>query len=345
MSRQGPAAVAAAAVHSGTESSDYETTDDEDEVQEPYLLTEEQEEQVLDFYKLPSMRPTTWNASLPNSDAGVVVTANGVVSAMVAEDEDDEDEDDEIMDESLAAADAAGMLTAQAHSQDKFVDLLDLATPAGRAAWHLAAATDPTVVPTFENFDPRRYLAVLYKDARFNSLTRGLNTLEDRIAHSKAGLSSLVRDNLDKFVSAKDTVDDLYAIMMKNKLAGKAEGTAPLRQSIGDLHAQSQILFLPMIERRRRAEQLRATLSYLEQYKFMFNLPSSLRQSLSKRNYEAALRDYRKGKQYQDIDPEVYKHIWAQVTKIMAELRSQLVALLKDPLASMDVHMQLIEYA
>jgi hypothetical protein len=55
-------------------------------------------------------------------------------------------------------------------------------------------------------------------------------------------------------------------------------------------------LYFPLLERRKQAEKIRVTLSVLEQWKFFFNLPSSLSDLIAKGKYDAAVRDYKKGK-------------------------------------------------
>jgi exocyst complex component 2 len=47
---------------------------------------------------------------------------------------------------------------------------------------------------------------------------------------------------------------------------------------------------------RSKAEKIKFTLSILEQWKFFFNLASSLQEMVKKGRYDAAVRDYKKGK-------------------------------------------------
>lgn len=50
------------------------------------------------------------------------------------------------------------------------------------------------------------------------------------------------------------------------------------------------------MSRRNKAQKLRATLGVLEQWKFFFNLPYTLQEFIRKGKYDAAVRDYKKGR-------------------------------------------------
>jgi len=61
--------------------------------------------------------------------------------------------------------------------------------------------------PSREDFDQKKYLSQLYKNVSFQDLGRGAKTLEKKVKQRTEGLRSLVAQNLDSFISCKDTID------------------------------------------------------------------------------------------------------------------------------------------
>lgn len=123
-----------------------------------------------------------------------------------------------------------------------------------------------------------------------------------------------------------------------------------------EANTRADLIYGPIIERRQKVDKVRSTISVLQRYKFFFNLPSSLLESIKQHKYETAIRDYRKGKYlYHDLQKEddkvdgseeesniselhrkVFDKVWTEVNKIVVELRSVLLKMLEDPWRSME---------
>lgn len=63
-----------------------------------------------------------------------------------------------------------------------------------------------------------------------------------------------------------------------------------------DANKYSEAIFRPIVDRRRKAEKLRGTLNMLERFKFFFNLPTALQESMATHKYDQTVRDYKKGR-------------------------------------------------
>ncbi|KAJ3328620.1 hypothetical protein HDU76_009634, partial [Blyttiomyces sp. JEL0837] len=140
-------------------------------------------------------------------------------------------------------------------------------------------------------------------------------------------------------------------------------------------------LYGPLIERRQKAEKIKTTLSVLEQWKFFFNLPTSLKDSISRGNFDAAVRDYNKGKYLMSTSfatasalpdgaqfnsrmsyslesytkkPEssllpahyrqVFERVWEEVEKITVAFRERLFAHLSNSSQSIDVQERIMTH-
>lgn len=127
-------------------------------------------------------------------------------------------------------------------------------------------------------------------------------------------------------------------------------------------------VFLPVLENSSKATKLRATLSVFERSKFFFNLPGFLVETIEAARYEAALRDYKKGKMLLETRPgqllpigtpndgqslaaaekqqkRILNKVWVTVEKAMGEMRKVLLAKLQDPSRTVEEQEKTIEYA
>ncbi|KAI8083026.1 exocyst complex component Sec5-domain-containing protein [Halteromyces radiatus] len=231
-----------------------------------------------------------------------------------------------------------------------------------------------TLMISNKNFNPRQFLLQVHKDASYNDLVLGEKRLRQGVDKRAEALKSLVHNNFDRFVTAKNTMDHVYEEMKSLQLNEIQEyGTRALRLALEDANKRADQIYGPVVERRQRVDKVRSTLSILQQYKFFFNLPSSLLEAIKQNKYETAIRDYKKGKYvYQTLKtnsisdlqsdtipnniPEdnlsgftnmhrkVFDKVWSEVTKIIGELQNVLLKMLADPWRSMDEQEKTINY-
>ncbi|KAJ3074946.1 hypothetical protein HDU98_009721 [Podochytrium sp. JEL0797] len=149
-----------------------------------------------------------------------------------------------------------------------------------------------------KNFDPKTFLKAVHSSTSYAEITNiGARSLQQSIDKRAEVMKDLVKQHFAKFVNAKSTIDSFYEEMKTNNLISSEEkGFAPFTKSLDELSASAKNLYGPMIERKEKADKIRLALSLLDQWKFFFNLPSSLLDSIKKEKYDAAVRDYNKGK-------------------------------------------------
>lgn len=120
-------------------------------------------------------------------------------------------------------------------------------------------------------------------------------------------------------------------------------------------------MFLPVLENAEKASKLRSTLGVFERSKFFFNLPGSLLESIQAGRYDAALRDYKKGKYLLESRPgqllpsapgsntdvqqkRIFDKVWGAVEKVMDQMKNTLLNRLKEPSRLLEEHEKTIEY-
>lgn len=230
----------------------------------------------------------------------------------------------------------------------------------------------PHVTVSSKTFDPKLFLSTIHPDATFADLTHGLNQLKDNIEQRSQALKVLVEDNFDRFVAVKATTDGVYREMKESDggpLQKESEyGVKDLKGILARASARADQVFTPVLENNLKAMKLRSTLGVFEKSKFFFNLPGSLAESVDAKRYDAALRDYNKGKYLLENRPgqllafntgpggeskiserqrqqqqRLFKKVWDAVEAVMKDMEKKLFASLREPKRTVDEQEKTIE--
>ncbi|KAJ2779100.1 Exocyst complex component S5 [Coemansia javaensis] len=195
-------------------------------------------------------------------------------------------------------------------------------------------------------FSPAAFMQTVHSDTPYAQLTQGARLLRESVSQGSEALKILVHNNFDRFVDARSKIDLLYAEMKKRALNDQAEyGTRAFNQSLLGVTRRADEIYSPIMDRRARAEKIRSTLSVIERYKFFFNLPASLVEYTHKGRFDAAVREYKKGRLLlqavtdddaaaaaglDDNDGRpaalttIFQHVWSEVQGSVVELRAAL---------------------
>jgi len=132
------------------------------------------------------------------------------------------------------------------------------------------------ISPLTEEFNPCKYLAMVHGALPFSNLsTTGTKNLARTIEEQKEELKELVRDNLEKFISCIDTVNDTFSTSdFKQRTKDLIVFDGTLKES----QRKAKTLFSPLIERKETGEKIRSALLVISKMKLMLAIPSLIKE-------------------------------------------------------------------
>ncbi|PIN21214.1 Sec5 subunit of exocyst complex [Handroanthus impetiginosus] len=183
-----------------------------------------------------------------------------------------------------------------------------------------------------EKFDAKLFLSRVHLHTSAADLESGALSLKNDLKGRTQQKKQLVKENFDCFVSCKTTIDDIESKLKRIEEDPEGSGTSRLFNCIQGVSSLSNRAFGPLLDRQAQAEKIRSVQGMLQSFRTLFNLPSTIRGSISKGEYDLAVRDYRKAKSI--VLPShvgILKRVLEEVEKVMQEFKGMLYKNMEDP--------------
>ncbi|XP_059631609.1 exocyst complex component SEC5A-like isoform X2 [Cornus florida] len=183
-----------------------------------------------------------------------------------------------------------------------------------------------------EKFDAKLFLSRVHHNTSAADLEAGALALKTDLKGRTQQKKQLVKENFDCFVSCKTTIDDIESKLKRIEEDPEGAGTSHLFDCIQGVSSLANRAFGPLFERQAQAEKLRSVQGMLQRFRTLFNLPSAIRGSISKGEYDLAVREYRKAKSI-DLPSHVgiLKRVIEEVEKVIQEFKGMLYRSMEDP--------------
>nr|XP_027188983.1 exocyst complex component SEC5B-like isoform X3 [Cicer arietinum] len=185
-----------------------------------------------------------------------------------------------------------------------------------------------------ENFDAKLFLSRIHCNTSAADLEAGALALKTDYKSRTEQRKQLVKDNFDCFVSCKTTIDDIESKLRRIEDDPEGSGTSHLYNIIQGVSSQANRALKPLFERQAQAEKIRTVQGMLQRFRTIFNLPSTIRGSISKGEYDLAVREYKKAKSIalpSHIQVGILKRVLEEVEKVMNDFKSMLFKSMEDP--------------
>ncbi|KAL8167274.1 hypothetical protein V2J09_008773 [Rumex salicifolius] len=183
-----------------------------------------------------------------------------------------------------------------------------------------------------EKFDAKLFLSRIHQETSAADLEAGAKGLKADLQGRTNQKRNLVKENFDCFVSCKTTIDDIESKMKRIEEDPEGAGTAHLYNCIQGVSSLANRAFEQLFERQAQAEKIRSVQGMLQRFRTLFNLPNIIRTSVSKGEYDFAVREYRKAKSI--VLPShvrILKRVLEEVEKVMQEFKGTLKNSLEGP--------------
>eukprot|EP01134_Creolimax_fragrantissima_P004259 CFRG4259T1 len=199
--------------------------------------------------------------------------------------------------------------------------------------------------PASTNFVPAWFLAEKHSNTPLHLLMVGSENLDALIAKQEHAVTSLMKDNFDRYVACQDAILNVQGLLSDDQALNKGDLTSGLRSNQQAVYKMSADYIKPLLARRDRAEAIRSVSSVLNRYKFLIGLPNSMRLAITNGQYSTAVTDYEKAiSLYSHSNVPFVKTVLAEVESIASNVRTTLLNKLRQPRASMSDRELYIDY-
>ncbi|XP_038699428.1 exocyst complex component SEC5A-like isoform X2 [Tripterygium wilfordii] len=183
-----------------------------------------------------------------------------------------------------------------------------------------------------EKFDAKLFLSRIHQDTSAADLEGGALALKTDLKGRTQQRKQLVKDNFDCFVSCKTTIDDIESKLKRIEEDPEGSGTSHLFNLMQGVSSLANRAFQPLFERQTQTEKIRSVQGMLQRFRTLFNLPSTIRGSISKGEYDLAVREYKKAKSIAlPSHVNILKRVLEEVEKVMHEFKGTLYKSMEDP--------------
>ncbi|XP_061996218.1 exocyst complex component SEC5A-like [Rosa rugosa] len=183
-----------------------------------------------------------------------------------------------------------------------------------------------------EKFEAKVFISRIHQETNAADLEAGALALKSDLIGRTQQRKQLVKDNFDCFVSCKTTIDDIESKLKRIEDDPEGSGTTHLFKCMEGVSSLANRAFQHLFERQAEAEKIRSVQGMLQRFRTLFNLPSTIRGSISKGEYDLAVREYKKAKSIAlPSHVGILKRVLEEVEKVMHEFKGTLYKSMEDP--------------
>ena len=131
---------------------------------------------------------------------------------------------------------------------------------------------------TNRQFSAEEILRIVHPDTSFGELQRCLPLLEQKIKEKREAQRDLVKQNFERFVGAKATIDTVFLEMQSQGLTTGDYGLGKCRDAVVQASNKVKELYAPLLEDQRRESELRRKLAWVNRHRWLLEAPLKLQE-------------------------------------------------------------------
>lgn len=196
---------------------------------------------------------------------------------------------------------------------------------------------------SLENFSPGWFMLENHHNASFEDLKAGLSYMQRKAVQRSEGPITVVRSNLTAILDCLDSLTETYKRFASDDIRGNCMDSYAVLLMQAKSCADG--LFQEVLGRKDKADSTRNALSVLTKFRFLFHLPLNMERSIQKGDYNMVINDFEKAKSlFVDTDVKVFKKVYKEVERRIANFRDILHKRLLDTHNTLDEQKKLISY-
>lgn len=182
-----------------------------------------------------------------------------------------------------------------------------------------------------EAFQPSWLLIERYQKTDLDDFKRGLENLEETVAMHNSTTFNLLNANASVFVECFQALSEVHSqIMQDRQLSENGDIAGRFEASLNRVVKSGEDLFVPLLDRRRTVECDRNALNVLTSYRFLFNLPQSLRRHHRHAAWAQIIQDFKKADTlFRTTTVPAFIKVMSEVDRIMEMVKKSLYELLE----------------
>eukprot|EP00892_Ulva_mutabilis_P007527 jgi/Ulvmu1/5146/UM021_0163.1 len=157
------------------------------------------------------------------------------------------------------------------------------------------------------------YLGTAHCDTTRDQLVAGIPTLDAALEKRKDQLRQLVKENFQRFIGCKGTIDDISLRLRETETVASTSGsTKHVALAAAEAEQAAQQAFAPILDRQAEADAVKQKLVLLQRFEALFRMPGRVRELASERDYQGVVTEYSKGKKLIPVQDHA---LWKEVAR------------------------------
>eukprot|EP00042_Codosiga_hollandica_P049617 m.579061 g.579061 ORF g.579061 m.579061 type:complete len:1169 (-) comp57925_c0_seq4:576-4082(-) len=196
-----------------------------------------------------------------------------------------------------------------------------------------------------EHFVAPWCLAELYQGVSFKQFKDGLKNLKKELQSNMSVTHSLIHTHASTYLASHAAVVLVFENFKRSRAQRGGDLTADMSAVVEDTIGLAHELFDPMLRRGQQSDKNRNVLNVMKSYKFLFNLPRSMKRNIKLGLFKQAIQDYKTAQTlFKDSRINVFTKILRDVESIAEQMKTSQYRQLESLQGNIEEQQKMIAY-